>query len=113
MSAVDEYFEKANPAQQAELQRVRQIIRREVPEVEEVISYGMPGFKYKGQSVVWVGAFKDHMSLFPGPVTKELAKKLTEFKMRKGTIQFTIEHPLPEALIVEIVQSRLAEITPA
>ena len=56
-------------------------------------------------------AFKDHLSLFPAAHAVEaLQDQLTDFKLSKGTIQFTLEHPIPEAIIQQIVQVRLADI---
>lgn len=104
MRAVDE-------PQRTELQKICAFIKRVVPETTEGISYGMPAFKYKGKPLVYVGAFKDHMSLFPtsGPI-EELHEELKSFKVAKGTIHFTLEKPLPEKLIKKILQYRIAQI---
>ncbi len=114
MSPVDTYLASLAEPERAELERIRQIIHQTVPGVEEVISYGMPGFKYNGHILVWFAAFKDHMSLFPtgGPI-KTLKDKLKHYKVSKGTIQFTLDNPLPEPLIKEILHQRLDEIVSA
>jgi uncharacterized protein YdhG (YjbR/CyaY superfamily) len=69
------------------------------------MSYGLPTFKLNGKVVVHFGAFKDHMSLFPGatPVA-ELQDRLGEFKTAKGTIQFTPDHPIPDDVLQEMIQ---------
>jgi uncharacterized protein YdhG (YjbR/CyaY superfamily) len=90
------------------LQRLREIIREEAPEAQEVISYGMPGYKYKGYLVGWA-AFKNHCSLFPGGTALEFADKLKDFKISKGTIQFTPDHPIPEPVVREIIRARIAQ----
>ncbi|HSW37711.1 MAG TPA: DUF1801 domain-containing protein [Candidatus Saccharimonadales bacterium] len=110
MSVIDDYLKEVEPAQRAELERIRQIVRKLVPEAEEVISYGMPAFKYKNKYFIFFAAFKNHMSVFPGAPVK-LKDKLKGYKLRKGTIQFTLDNPLPEALIKELVQSRLDDIS--
>lgn len=111
MKEVNEYLSKVPPAQRAELERIRKIVKRLVPDAEESISYMMPAFKYKKKPLVYYAAFKDHMSLFPtsGP-TETLKAKLAAYKVSKGTIQFTLDKPLPEPLIKEIVRARLQEI---
>jgi uncharacterized protein YdhG (YjbR/CyaY superfamily) len=111
MTAIDTYLETVTPQQKEALERIRTIVQQAVPNAEETISYGMPAFKYNGQPLVYYAAFKDHMSLFPtsGP-TKVLKDKLQAFTVSKGTIQFTLEKPLPEALIREILDVRLTEI---
>lgn len=111
MPVIDEYLDKIDAPQKTELQRVRSIIKKTVPEAEEVISYGMPVFKYKGRYLVGFSPFKAHMSLFPGSGAVEALKdKLAGYTVSKGTIQFTLDHPLPEPLIKEIVLNRLADI---
>jgi uncharacterized protein YdhG (YjbR/CyaY superfamily) len=85
MATVEEYLANVGTAQRAEYERIRGIVRATVPDVEEGISYHMPVFKYRDKAVLWVGVFKNHMSLFP------------------GTIKFTPDKPLPEETIVELV----------
>ena len=111
MTAFEEHLDKFSVSQKAELERIRKIVHDTVPGVEEVISYGMPAFRYKDKYLVGFCAYKNHLSLFPtsGPI-EALKDKLEVFKLSKGTIQFTLENPLPEPLIREILLSRLADI---
>jgi len=111
MSVIDDYLEKIGVPQKSELERIRKIVKQIVPEAEEVISYGMPAFKYKKKYLIGFAVFKDHLSLFPtpGPIGA-LKDKLSDFKLSKGTIQFTIEKPLTEQLIKEILLIRKADI---
>lgn len=112
MSVIDDYLKKLELPQRAELERIRQIVQQVAPEAVEVITYGMPGFKYRQKYLIAFAAFKDHLSLFPAPGPIEALKdKLTDFKLSKGTIQFTLEHPLPESLIKEITLKRVADIS--
>ncbi|HEY1074919.1 MAG TPA: DUF1801 domain-containing protein [Patescibacteria group bacterium] len=112
MSIIDTYLEKVSEPEKIALERVRKIIKKTVPDAEESISYGMPAFKYKKKYLVAFCEFKDHMSLFPGSEAIEKFKaKLEGYKLSKGTIQFTLEHPLSETLIREIVLSRVDDIT--
>jgi uncharacterized protein YdhG (YjbR/CyaY superfamily) len=99
MSVIDDYLETVQQPQQDVLKHIR-----EVPGAEEVITYGMPGFKYNGKYLISFCAFKDHMSIFPGAEPFEpLAKRLKPFKRSKGTIQFTLDQPLPDDLLKDIV----------
>jgi uncharacterized protein YdhG (YjbR/CyaY superfamily) len=64
----------------------------------------MPGFKYKKKYLLTFAVFKDHMSIFPGSAPiEELKDKLGNYKLSRGTIQFTSESPLPDSLLEEIV----------
>lgn len=111
MKTVDEYLQKVTPAQRAEFERIRRIVKQLVPEVEEVISYGIPTFKYKGTYVLYFGAFKRHMSIFPGSALTESVKlELGAYKLAKGTVQFTEANPIPEPILKKIILHRLADI---
>lgn len=94
------------PPQQVEFERIKKLVLKVVPDAEQVVSYGMPTFKYKGKVVVHVGAFANHMSLFPGGIVEMFAADVKDYKTSKGTIQFTLEKPLPEALITKIATVR-------
>lgn len=111
MLTVDEYLTQASPSQRAELERIRAFVKQLVPDAEETISYGLPALKYKGKPLVYFGAFKNHMSLFPtaGP-TETLKDKLSGYFVSKGTIQFTEDNPLPDSLLEEIILERLDTI---
>ena len=109
MSVIDDFLQNVPEPQKTELLRVRTIICDAAPDAEEVISYGMPAYKYNGKYLIGFSPFAHHMSLFPGaaPVAG-LAEKLSGYTLSKGTIQFTLEHPLPKDLIREIVAACVA-----
>src|SRR5215813_12529170 len=109
MTVVEDYLQKLDPPERKALERIRQIIREVAPEAQEVMTYGMPGFKYNGKYFVSFAAFKDHLSLFPGAEPVEFLKdRLKGYKLSKGTIQFTLEQPLPDSLIKEILDICIA-----
>ena len=112
MSVIDDFLKNVASPQKEALEHVRQVIKIAVPDAEEVISYGMPGFRYNKKYLVTFNAFKDHMSLFPGgEASGLLADKIASFKASKGTVQFTTEHPLPDELIKELVLVRVRALT--
>lgn len=90
------------------LEKLRQTIKSSAPEAEEVISYGMPAFRYHGM-LVYFAAFKNHCSFFPGSIVEKMKNELKNYKTSKGTIQFTAEKPLPTALVKKIIKARVKE----
>lgn len=98
------------PLQQTEFDRIKQIVLQIVPDAQQVVSYGMPTFKYHNKIILHVGAFADHMSLFPGGIVDRFADDLVGYKLSKGTIQFTLDKPVPTAVIEKIVRYRKAAI---
>ena len=112
MSSFDEYLATVPDAQKAELERLRQLVRRAVPEAEEATSYGMPAFKYRKRPLLGVRASKNHLSVFPfSPEAIDAARdSLAGFDLSKGTVRFTPDKPIPESALEQRLRHRLSEI---
>ena len=98
-------------AQRDVLQQLREAIAKAAPEAEEVVSYAMPAFRYRGRMLVSYDGFKTHCSLFP--MSSEIVGRhpeLAEFAVAKGTYHFTPEHPIPASLVEIVVRDRIAQI---
>jgi uncharacterized protein YdhG (YjbR/CyaY superfamily) len=107
----DEYLAGVPEPARSLLDKLRATIRSAVPpEATETISYGMPAFRYKG-ALIGFAAFSKHCSLFPmgSSAIEQFRDELKGFQTSKGTIQFTVEKPLPAALVKKIVKARVAE----
>jgi uncharacterized protein YdhG (YjbR/CyaY superfamily) len=106
---VDEYLESLPVDVRSILTQLRKTIKSTAPKAEESISYGMPAYKYHG-ALVYFAAFKNHCSFFPGSSqVVKLYEELKSFKTAKGTIQFTIDKPLPVTIVKKIVKARMKE----
>jgi len=108
---IDDYIALQPEKFQEALEKIRGVFNKTFPKAEEVISYGMPAFKYHGMLGGFAG-FKDHMSFFPWTnKTVELFKKeLKGFKTSKGTIQFTLEKPIPVGLLKKMLKARAKDL---
>jgi uncharacterized protein YdhG (YjbR/CyaY superfamily) len=108
---VEEYLTGIPEPARTTLKHIRAVIRSVVPaETREVISYGMPMFKFHGM-LVGYAAFKNHCSLFPtgSGVLDRFEKELKGYRTSKGTIQFPSDRPLRDALVRKIVRARVKE----
>jgi uncharacterized protein YdhG (YjbR/CyaY superfamily) len=104
---VDDYIQTFPAAVQGRLQKIRKIIKAVAPKANEVISYGIAGYKYKGMLIYFAG-FKDHVSVYPAPRTAvSFKKELAAYRGGKGTVQFPNDEPIPIDLVKRIVQFRL------
>lgn len=111
MSVIDDYFKQLEEPQKTELERIRRLVKEVVPDASEVITYGMPGFKYRGKYLISFAAFKNHLSLFPGAeVLEALSSELGDHASSKGTVKFTLEDTLPDELVKKIVIMRANDI---
>ena len=115
-STVDEYLARVPEPARSTLNEIRATIRSVVPpEAEEVISYGIPAFKYK-RVLIWYAAFSDHCSLFPtASVIAKFKDELKGYRVSKGTIHFGVsrssqDKPLPAALLKKMLKVRLAAV---
>jgi uncharacterized protein YdhG (YjbR/CyaY superfamily) len=93
------------------LNKLRAVIQSVLPpDAEEVISYGIPAFKYK-KVLVWYAAFANHCSFFPtASIIAEFKNELKGYRLSKGTIQFPADKPLPAVLVKKMVKARVAEV---
>jgi uncharacterized protein YdhG (YjbR/CyaY superfamily) len=110
-TSVEEYMAAIPEDKRAVLERLRGQIRAAAPGATETISYQMPAFKLDGRFLVSFAAFKNHCSLFPasGAVMEAHGEELQPYYSGKGTLRFTVEHPIPAALVKKIVRTRIAE----
>lgn len=114
MSEMNDYLSKCSGYQLSEFERIKNIVLGVIPDTELVLSYGMPTFKFKGKTILHFGVFTNHLSIFPGSgsVYEKLEDELKDFRVSKGTLQFTQDNPISDALVEKIVRIRLADITP-
>ena len=109
--SVDEYLAGIPEPARSTLNQVRAAIRAAAPpEATETISYRIPAFRYK-EVLVWFAAFSDHCSFFPtSSIIETFKKDLQGYTISKGTIEFSMDKPLPAALIKKMVKARVAQV---
>ncbi len=109
--SVDEYIAKQPDEFRPVLERVRGIIRKAMPDAEEVISYQIPAYKLGGSAVLYFAGWKQHYSLYPAGRALVLAfrKELAPYELSKGTIRFPFSKPVPAKLIAGIARFRAKE----
>ncbi len=106
---IDSYIAEQVPDVRTRLEQIRQVVKTSAPKAEEVISYGMPAFKFHGM-LVYFAAFKNHIGFYALPSGNEaFQKELSAYKQGKGSIQFPLDKPVPLALIKKIVKFRVKE----
>jgi uncharacterized protein YdhG (YjbR/CyaY superfamily) len=111
-SQVSAYLVKLPAESRRRLRKVRAEIRAVAPKSVDAFSYGIPGTKLDGQTLVWYAAFKRHTSLFPMTtgIRRKNATALKHYKTSAGTVQFPLDEPLPSGLIKRLVRARVAEV---
>jgi len=110
--SVSHYIGSHPEGVQGTLKRVRSTIRKAVPSAEELISYGMPTYKLRGDTVLYFAGWKQHYSLYPATrqVVAAFKDDLAQYEVNKGTIRFPLSRPVPARLIERIAQFRAKEV---
>ena len=113
--SVDEYIAAQPETVRPKLEQVRKTIRTTVPEAVEGIGYGMPGYKLHGKPMLYFAGFKQHYSLFAasGTFFAAIGDELKGYELRKGTIHFPLDQPVPVKLIRRIAKLRADGISDA
>lgn len=108
---IDAYLAAIPEDMAGALQALRQTIQAAAPQASEAISYQVPAFRYHGRPLVSFGAAKNHCSFYVmgTAVMDAHREELEPYDTSKGTIRFTPESPLPDALVRTLVRARMAQ----
>jgi uncharacterized protein YdhG (YjbR/CyaY superfamily) len=110
--AVEAYLATVPEPARTTLLKVREGIRAAAPaNAGEEMGYGVPAFR-AGELLAGYAAGKKFCSYYPmsGRVITRLADDLKAYETTSGSIHFSLDKPLPGALIRKLVKARLAEI---
>jgi uncharacterized protein YdhG (YjbR/CyaY superfamily) len=109
---VDEYLRGVQEPGRRTLRTLQRTILEIIPDAEQVISYGVPAFRARGETVAGFAAFKNHLSYLPfsGSVLSQLADELDGYATTKGSLHFPVDRPLPKALVEKLIAVRLAQV---
>lgn len=88
--------------------QLRGVIRAAAPGITETVRYQMPCFMLDGRYLVYFGAWKHHIGLYPIPsLTADLEAEVAAYRTAKDTVRFRYKDPVPwdlvERLIAELV----------
>lgn len=109
-ATIDAYLKAVPEPYLTALQNIRAQVKAAVPDAIEVISYGIPGFKWKGKGLISFAAFKAHCSIFPLSGEIMQAPAFAKYAAAKGTLRFDPEKPMSAALLKKMLKARMAEI---
>jgi uncharacterized protein YdhG (YjbR/CyaY superfamily) len=105
-ATVEEYLAAQPDDVRARLEELRRVITELAPEVEERISYAMPLFTLDGALLLYAGAWKRHIGLYPIPVLDAaLEAELAPLRSGRDTVQLRHGAPFPRELLVRLVQA--------
>ena len=105
-----EAYVAAQPAPSREiLNEVRRRVGNAVPGASEAISYDIPTFELDGKPLIYVGAWKHHIAVYPVPTgDAALQRDVERYRSGKGTLKFQLDQPFPYELFDRLVQAAVA-----
>ncbi|ACZ22530.1 uncharacterized conserved protein [Sanguibacter keddieii DSM 10542] len=104
----DAYIAAAPEPFRLELERLRALVAGVLPEAEEMVAYGMPGFTVDGTVVASYAAFSKQCGLYVLPeAVAGLSDEISAagLKATKTGITFTSRRPIPDALVERLVRA--------
>lgn len=112
MGEVSAYLSTIDGADRDALERVIAIARDVVPEADEGTSYAMPALLYRDKGLLATVRTTKFLSLYPysGTVIASVLDALSDFETTSGSVHYSADHPLPDAVVRRIVEARRAEI---
>jgi uncharacterized protein YdhG (YjbR/CyaY superfamily) len=110
-TSVDDYVAAQSEDARRVLERVRSVVRKAVPGVEEAISYGFPAFRLDGRVLLHLAAWKRHYSLYPANerVVAAFGEELDPYLVERSTLRFPFSQAVPAELIGRIAKFRAKE----
>lgn len=107
---VEEYLQAAPEAGQEKLKELRTILKEVAPAAKELLKWGKPALESKTILFAY-SAHKAHLSFIPtGPALKPFEKELSGYTVKKDSVQFSYNKPLPKELIRKIAAFRKRDV---
>ena len=109
---VDAYLDALPNEQRIQLQALRVRVAALAPGATETISYGMPALKLGTKFLLSYAGWKRHCSIYPmrDDVLERHAAALRGYTTTKGSLHFSANQPLPDAVLDDLVRTRMAEL---
>ena len=114
--SVDDYIANQPEPVRPVLERVRSVIRKALPDAQEVISYQIPAYRLPGGTALYFAGWKKHYSIYPiaGHIVAAFGDVLAPYEVNnKGTVRFRLSEPVPAKLIERLAKARAGEIAAA
>jgi len=110
----DTYIAAAPEALRPLLALVRDQLKRTLPDAEEVMQYGMPGFSFGGKMIVGYGAFSKQCGLYVAKGAINIHKDdivAAGLKASKTGVTFSPSKPMPDELIEALALASRRELS--
>jgi len=110
--AMDDFLNSRDPHVRDAFARIVQVAQTTVPEAIQGMTYAMPALLHRNKGLVAFNEGKSFLSIYPcsGWVVEQVAERLPNHSLSKGTIRFTVDNPIPDDVLQSIIELRRNEI---
>ena len=110
-TTVAAYIAKMPPAARRALKQLRTAIKAAAPGITERISYRIPTFELDGRYLLYIAAFKEHVSVYPvtSGMLARYGKAIAPYRAGTGTLRFPLDAPIPTDLVAKLARVRVRE----
>lgn len=103
-ATVDEYIASFPADVRSKLEALRKTIIKAAPKADEMVAYGMAGYKQNGP-LLYFAAFKNHIGLYPR--IDAFKKQLDKYEGGKGTVKIPLDEPIPLKVVSDMVKHQV------
>lgn len=110
-ATVADYIAKTPPVAPRALKQLRSAIKAAAPGITERISYRIPTFELDGRYLLYIAAFKEHVSVYPvtSGMLARYGEAIAPYRAGKGTLRFPLDAPIPTDLVAKLAKVRVRE----
>jgi uncharacterized protein YdhG (YjbR/CyaY superfamily) len=110
-TTVAAYIARSAPVARKALKQLRTAIKAAAPGITERISYRIPTFELDGRFLLYIAAFREHVSVYPvtAGMLARYGKAIAPYRAGKGTLRFALDEPIPVDLVARLAKVRVRE----
>ena len=108
---VSQYIAATPPVARKALKQLRAAVKAAAPGITERISYGIPSFELNGRYVLYIAAFREHVSVYPvtAGMVARYGDAIARYRRGKGTLRFALDAPIPVGLVRKLAKVQVGE----
>lgn len=108
VACVDAYIDGLPGPVAARMAALRETIRQAAPAMTETMKYGMPAFRMGDTYLVYLGAWKKHIALYPvARGDTDFEARVGPYRAEKDTVRFEHKNDVLFDVVTLIVEARL------
>lgn len=108
VGTVDDFLDDLDAPTRAVFGRIRDLALEVTPDAEQGTSYGVPALLWNGKPLLGFAVMAKHLAIYPfeSAAVDAVRDQLSDYSLSAGTVRFSVDHPLPEQAVLDLVRTR-------